>query len=148
MRSSKGYPTFSHSFPAGNIYRYANHHLLTDRTMSKVGSNFDPESLSWHGERFQDSVLEFERQTYDRRSGSINWSIKTVPQIKNYLNDTNNYLEEETRDTSHAQNIREQISQIDRASKTALTDLDVVRRDMWQGYHFDKNTVGQSGDLR
>jgi hypothetical protein len=95
--------------------------------MSKVGSNFDPESLSWHGERFQDSVLEFERITYDRRSGSINWSNKTVPQIKNYLNDTNNYLEEETGDTSHAQNIRERISQIDRASKTALTDLDVVK---------------------
>jgi hypothetical protein len=116
--------------------------------MSKVGSNFDPEYLSWRGERLQESVLEFERRTYKRRSGSIDWSKETVAQIREYLSVTNDYLEEETGDTSHAQKIRERISRISRASKTALTDLDVVRTDMWQGYLFDKSTVRQSGDMQ
>jgi hypothetical protein len=73
--------------------------------MSKVGSNFDPEYLSLQGERFQYSAQKFEKTTYDRPSGLVKWSNKTVPQIKDYLSATNDYLQEETGDVSHAQNI-------------------------------------------
>lgn len=141
MKTSKGHPTSSHSFPAESIYRYATHHLLIDRTMSTVGSDFDPECLSMQSWYNRNLAQAFEKKTYDRPSGSINWSKQTVPQIKDYLSATNDYLEGETGNMTHAHKIRERISQIERASKTALTDLDKIRGEMWEGYRFDRDTV-------